>query len=206
MNSNNTNKRPTLLLRLGVFAAFFVIQFVSRNSDNENATPLILILVAAIFIAAFGILLWHGIKEWKKTDEEILASFSPMVNTMSLRNPRPEGGLRFLIGGVVLAIYALYRAWGNPAFSAAFIFIVIVLSIIGIPVLYARYHEKNALHSTPQERPRVTGEQLAALLVGFFSCGFILFFIGIGVYHGVWWFVVPPGLIFLVSFSLDNSP
>jgi hypothetical protein len=67
--------------------------------------------------------------------------------------------------------------------------------LFGIPLLVAWKGRKGN-----QER-KVRTETIIALILGLISCGFFCTFIGIGVYHGVWWFVCPPGLVFLSFFS-----
>ena len=201
MNDNRSGGKPAPLVRLLAVAAVLVFFFIRQNSENEDMKTPILVLIAAIFLFGFGTLIWQGIKEWKKTDEEILMGYALMATTMGTGNIRSSQGFQFLGAGFAATAYFLYNAWGTHAFTGACIFCGIALSIVAIPTLYTWYREKTAANSTPPEDHWITGEQITALLIGLVSCGFICFLIGVGFYHGVWWFILPPGLIFLFNFS-----
>lgn len=196
MTDNSSNRKPTPLLRFLAFLAALIFLFISRNSDNEDMKTPILILIAGVFIVAFGAMIWHGVKEWKKTDEEILADYGRIAD-ISI----PDLGFLGVYGGMFATIVFLFNAWGTDAFLPACGFCCILWLLIGSPILYSRYIKKKAASSTYPTKPRITGAQISALLIGLVTCGFFCFLIGIGVYHGVWWFILPPGLIFLFNFS-----
>jgi quinol-cytochrome oxidoreductase complex cytochrome b subunit len=194
-------QKSSFMFRLLAAAGVLLFFFIDQNSDNEDMKTPILIMIAGIFICGFIALIWHGVKEWKKTDEEILTGFSPIARMISLNNIRAKEGFLHLLGILAVVAYALYNAWGNPAFTGLCVFFGITLSIICIPMFYERRREQAARSNTPPKETLITGEQLAAIFLGLVTCGFMCFFIGIGTYHGAWWFVLPPGSIFLFIFS-----
>lgn len=178
-----------------------LILFLAKSSDENPALePLMLILVVCIFLIAFGFLLYKGIQEWKKSDDEVLSGFTPIASALDFQIT-PEKKLFAAAGSVLITGYFLYKAWGTHAFVPACIFCGIVLTILAIPALCTLYQKKTSIDIPRPHKPAVTGEQIAALLLGTVSCGFFCFFCGIGIYHGVWWFVLPPGIIFLVNFT-----
>lgn len=201
MTDNRSSRKPTPLLRVLAFVAVLIFLFIRRNSDNENMKTPILILIAAVFIGAFSAMFWHGVKEWKKTDEEVLAGFSPIVHMIGLNNIRAKEVFWYLAGILAVIAYALFNAWGNPAFTGLCFFFCILVFANCIPLFFERRKEQAARSNAAPRESFITGEQLAAIIIGLISSGFMCFFIGIGTYHGVWWFVLPPGSIFLFIFS-----
>ena len=162
---------------------------LSEQGADKN---LVLIPVAAAFLLGFGVLLGVSVKEWKKSDVEVLAGFSELAayftggKEVSLR----ERQKRFL-AALGVAGFALVRTRDRHSL----IFLGIVVLLFGVPLLMA-------MRSKGEKKERlVKPETIAALILGLLPTGFMCAFMGIGVYHGVWWFVCPPGLIFLSFFS-----
>ena len=201
MKDNGSDQKFTPLLRVFAFIAVLIFLFIRQNAGNEDMKIPILILIAGIFIGGFIALIWHGVKEWKKTDEEILSGFNPIVHMIGMNNIRVKEGVLYLVGVLAVIAYALFNAWGNPTFTGLCIFFCILIFINCIPMFYDRRREQAARSNTASKETHITGEQLIAILLGLVTCGFMCFFIGTGIYHGVWWFVLPPGSIFLFIFS-----
>lgn len=162
---------------------------LSKNAANQN---LVLIPVVLAFALGFGILIAAAVKEWKKSDEEVLAGFSELAayftggKEVSLREHRK----RFL-AALSVAGFALVRTRDRHSL----IFLGIAVLLFGVPLLMA-------MRGNREKKERlVKPEAIIALILGLLTCGFFCFFVGIGVYHGAWWFVLPPGLCFLSFFS-----
>ena len=193
--------KPKVWNRIWGIIAAITFLFISNNADDLSMRNLILIVLAAIVLLAFGAMLWLSINEWKKTDEEILSGFSPLVHMLGIGNTRPTQGIVALGGVYLLTAVFLYNAWGNQSFVAACIFCGIALSVITIPTLYTWYAKKRTTDNISPSGPKIAGEQIAALLLGVVTCGFIVFLCGIGIFYGVLWFILPPGLILFSLFS-----
>lgn len=160
---------------------------------QEKYKNLVLIPVVLAFALGFGVLLGAAWKQWKKTDEEILAEFSELAGFFGGSGTigMPDRKKQFL-GALGVAVFAVVR---TEASGPSLVFLGLALLLFGIPLLAAR-------KGTRENKERlVKPETIAALIVGLLPTGFMCFFIGIGVYHGVWWFVLPPGLCFLSFFS-----
>jgi cytochrome c oxidase assembly factor CtaG len=157
---------------------------------------LALIPVLLLFAGAFGLLLRRGIKEWRKTDKEIISEYLILAASL-FGNQKTEIKtlVQRLLATVVFVVFFLFK---EPNHSPApYIFCGIVLLISGFPllgVLLGRNRETN-------EEQAYRQGALVAVAINLAACCFFCFFIGIGTRHGVWWFVSPPGLIFLVNLS-----
>lgn len=163
---------------------------LSKNTANQN---LVLIPVVLAFALGFGILIAAAVKEWKKSDEEVLAGFSELAGFFSGSGKisMPDRKKQFL-GALGVAVFAVVR---TEASGPSLVFLALALALFGIPFLLTqkgRQEKKERL---------VKPEAIIALILGLLTCGFFCFFVGIGVYHGAWWFVLPPGLCFLSFFS-----
>ena len=173
------------VLAVLILSAVFLFQ-------QEEYKDLGLIPVALAFLLGFGLLLGASVKEWKKTDEEVLAGFSELAAyfTGGKEVSLSERKKRFL-AALSVAGFALVRTRDGHSL----IFLGIAVLLFGIPLL-------TAMRGKGEKKERlVKPETIAALILGLLPTGFMCFFMGIGVYHGAWWFVLPPGLCFLSFFS-----
>ena len=157
---------------------------------------LILIPVVLLFAGAFGVLLWQGIKQWKKTDKEILSDYLILAASLFTSEKTETKALvqRFLATVAFVVFVLIKMPHGSPV---PYIFCGIALLISGLPLLGALLGWN---WDTSDEQAYREGA-LIAILVGLVACGFFCFFMGIGIWHGVWWFTCPPGLIFLFNFA-----
>ena len=155
-----------------------------------------LIPIILLFVGAFGFLLWRGLREWKKTDKEIVSEYLVAAASLfSAQKAEIKTLLQRLLTTVVFVVFVLTKA---PKHSPApYIFSGIVLLFAVLPILSAVLNRNGG---TNEEQAYRQGA-LVAVIINLAACGFFCFFIGIGTWHGVWWFVCPPGLIFLVNFS-----
>ena len=155
-----------------------------------------LIPVILLFVGAFGAVLWQGIKEWKKSDKEIVSSYLVLSAYLFVSDTKETKKLaRRFLATVAFAAFVLIKMRNGSI--APYIFCGIALLISGLPLLGALLGWNR---NTSDEQAYREGA-LTAILVGFVGCGFFCFFMGVGIWHGVWWFVCPPGLIFLANFS-----
>ena len=193
-------QKSSLMFRLLAVAGVLVFFFIRQNSDNEDMKTPILILIAGIFIGGFIALIWHGIKEWKKTDEEIIANYIPMTAFFRGTDARtPQQKVTNFFGAVAVVAFFLYNTREHPGAIGRYIICGIILLIFCLPLLRSWFE---SIRGTEDSKPnRVQPEVIASIIIGLIPCGFMCFFIGIGIYHGVWWFVLPPGSIFLFIFS-----
>lgn len=161
-----------------------------------NRKLLTLIPVILLFVGAFAVLLWQSIKQWKKTDKEIVSDYLLLSASLFASNAKDTGMLirRFLASAAFCAFVLIKTRSGS---AAPYIFCGIALLITGLPLLHALLGWNR---NSSDEQAYREGAVLA-ILVGLIGCGFFSFFMGIGSWHGVWWFVCPPGLIFMSHFA-----
>ena len=186
-------KKPTPWWVSVIAALILCLHMFGDQLADKN---LILIPIILLFVFAFGALLWLSIKQWKKPDQEIVSDYlvlSASLFTSDTKETKPLA-LRFLASAVFAAFVLIRFRDGSPA---PFIFCGIVLVVCGFPLLGALLGWNR---NTSDEQAYREGA-LVAVLIGIVTCGFFCFFIGIGIWHGVWWFTCPPGLIFLSLFS-----
>lgn len=157
---------------------------------------LVLIPVILLFAGAFGLLLRQGIKEWKKTDKEIISDYLVLAASVFTAEKADKKSLvqRFLATLAFVLFVMIKMQNGSPA---PYIFCGIALLISGLPLLRVLLGWNR---DTSQEQAYREGA-LIAVILGIVTCGFFCFFMGIGIWHGAWWFVCPPGLIFMLLFS-----
>ena len=187
---NTENKTPWFIFLLAPIM-FVIVAFKDWLSANNLLFP----AVIALFATVFGILLIQGIKEWKKSDEEVLSaydifkSFQPKEGTGTKKTV-----LRALLGSGVLLFFLLTEHSSMPTPAIIFVGILALLvSLIPIlSIIRAKFRKTSRTY-------RITHVEVTAFLVGLIPTLFLCFFIGAGIYHGVWWFVTPPGLVFLVT-------
>lgn len=155
---------------------------------------LALIPVILLFTGAFGLLLWQGIKAWKKTDREIVSDYMVLSAYLFGADTKKLSilVLRFLAAAAFAAFVLTKIRDGSPA---PYIASGIALLVTGFPLLGA-FLGRNRDETKDQAYREGA---LVAILVGVATCGFFCFFMGMGILHGVWWFVCPPGLIFLCN-------
>lgn len=189
---NKENIAPWFIFLL-VPAMFAIVAF----RDWLSANGLMLPAVIAFFAAAFGFFLILGLKEWKKSDEEVLSaydifkSFQPKEDTGAKKTV-----LRALLGSGVLLFFLLTEHSSMP--SPAIIFVgVLALLVSLIPILSiirAKFRKSSRTY-------RITHVEVTAFLVGLIPSLFICFVLGISIYYGVWWFAALPCLVFLVCLT-----
>lgn len=157
---------------------------------------LILIPIILLFVGAFAVLLRQGIREWKKSDKEIVSDYLILAASLFSSEKAEKKSLvrRFLATAAFVAFVLIKTGNRSPA---PYIFCGIALLLSGLPLLRVLLGWSR---DTSDEQAYREGA-LIAVLIGLVSCGFFCFFIGIGTWHGAWWFVCPPGLIFLVNAS-----
>lgn len=182
---------------------FFVIAAgilsVHLFGDEMGDRGLLIPVVAGVFILGFGMLLWQAIKEWKKPDEEIVSGYRQMAGffqgsgqfTLAQR-------MRLFLGVIAIDALFLHNAREYPGAVGRYIICAVSLLLFGVPLLRA-WLVKNQDAAPRQHKLRP--EAVAAVIASLVPVGFMCFFIGIGTYHGAWWFVLPPGLIFLTMFT-----
>lgn len=180
--------------------AIVILFLLFRNySDILAEHNLILPVVVLVFVAAFGALLWQAIKEWKKSDEDILRGYLPIYNFFSGSGniDLSKQVLQFVGVVVVLALF-MHSAKDYPGSVSRYIIFVVSLLLVGIPLLRAWLVKRRGADAPSKLRHP---EAVAAILVSLIPIGFMCFFCWIGISHGVWWFILPPGSIFLVWFT-----
>jgi hypothetical protein len=157
---------------------------------------LTLIPVIVLFAGAFAALLWQSVKQWKKSDKEIISDYLILSASLFVSNTKETNTLvRRFLASVAFCAFVLIKMRNGSI--APYIFCGIVLLVSGLPLLRALLGWN---HDASDEQAYREGA-LAAILVGLFGCGFFCFLMGIGTWHGVWWFVCPPGLIFMSHFA-----
>lgn len=189
----NTKKKTPWFVYLLAAIVFVIVAFGDWLAENN----LILPAAIAIVVIALGILLVQGLKEWKKSDEEVLSaydifkSFQPKEGTGTKKTV-----LRALLGSGVLLFFLLTEHPSMPTPAIIFVGILALLvSLVPIlSIIRAKFRKSSRTY-------RITGKEVTAFLAGLIPTLFFCFFIGVGTYHGVWWFVTPPGLVFLVLFT-----
>lgn len=179
-------------------AALILSVFIFR--EQLQGSRLVLIPVGLAFLIGFGVMLSQGIKQWKKPDEEILADYLPAAAFLSGTdgvNPKTHAGnfARTVVTVIVILVFTSGRSGRIP--TPFLLFLVVGLLLTGFPLLRAWLGKKRKQAEGPDYRAAA----VIALLLGLITTGFICFWIGIGVFHGAWWFVCPPGLIFLSLFA-----
>ncbi len=184
MTDNSSSRKPTPLLRVLAFVAVLIFLFISRNSDNEDMKTPILILIAGVFIVAFGAMIWHGVKEWKKTDDEIISNYIPLAAFFRGTDTRTsQQKITHFVGVVAVAALFLYNSREYPGAISRYIICGISLLIFGMPLLRPWFAK---IRGTEDPKPnRIQPEIIAAIITGLIPSGFMCFFIGIGTYHGV---------------------
>ena len=181
------NKTPWFVILLAPIM-FLIVAFHDWLSANNLLFP----AVIALFAAVFGLLLMHGLKEWQKSDEAILSAYDIWKVKEGVNTKKVV--FRALLGSGVLILLLLKESSIMPKPAK------IVISILSLVVTLVPIFSKIRANSRKTSRTSpVTLVEITAFLVGLIPSLFFCFFIGIGVYHGVWWFVVPPGLVFLVT-------
>lgn len=179
---------------------FFVIAalilFLHVFGDRLENQNLILIPVVLLFVVAFGILLRQSIRLWKQRDEEIVSEYLPAAAFLcgSDGTDLKTHGQRFASTALFCA-FVLYRTRGRSKIS--YLFCGVALILLAIPLIRAWLGKTRKQPEGPDYR----AASVVAIAVGLIPCAFFCAFMGIGTYHGVWWFVCPPGLIFLSLFS-----
>ena len=189
----NTEKKTPWFVYLLAAIVFVIVAFGDWLAENN----LILPAAIAIVVIALGILLVQGLKEWKKSDEEILSaydiwkSFQPKEGTGAKKTV-----LRALLGSGVL-LFFLLKDHSIMPLPAKIVFGILAVVVALSPILSIKRKDSQKSSRTY----RITGKEVTAFLAGLIPTLFFCFFIGLGTYHGVWWFVTPPGLVFLVLFT-----
>jgi len=193
----NEKRNPPWYVYVLCVSVFVITVF----QDQLKQYNLILPLVVMIFATVFGVILWKGIKEWQKSDEEILCAYQPFY--LSAPENQKSGNLsaiQAIFGFVAFLIIVFLRIRGVS---------LPVIGVIGImaasvwfsPVVANQLKKRSPRETATKRTPWITGREIAAFLVGLIPSAFICIFIGIGFYHSVWWFTLLPGLIFLFSLS-----
>lgn len=189
---NKENIAPWFIFLL-VPAMFAIVVF----RDWLSANGLMLPAVIAFFAAAFGFFLILGLKEWKKSDEEVLSaydifkSFQPKEGTGTKKTV-----LQALLGSGVLLFFLLTEHSSMPTPAIIFVGILALLvSLIPIlSIIRAKFRKTSRTY-------RITHVEVTAFLVGLIPSLFICFVLGISIYYGVWWFAALPCLVFLVCLT-----
>ena len=178
------------------FFAGAILIFALTLFGNRLEGTLVLILVILLFAAAFGALLVLSIRQWKKPDREIISDYLILAASLfhaDTKDLKPLA-LRFLSSVAFVAFVLVKLRNGSPV---PYLFCGGALLLTGLPLLGALLGWSR---DTSDEQAYREGS-LIAILIGLATCGFFCFFMGIGIVHGVWWFVCPPGLIFLSFFA-----
>ena len=187
----NTEKKTPWFVYLIASVVFVIVAFKDWLAENDLILPTVIAVVAI----ALGILLVQGLKEWKKSDEAVLATYDLG------RFFQPKEGtdtkvtiFRALLGAAIL-IFCLLKDHSIMPMPAKIIFGILAVVVAISPILSKiRANSRKSSRTSP-----ITHVEVTAFLVGLIPTLFFCFFIGIGVYHGAWWFVTPPGLVFLVT-------
>ena len=195
MNSES-QKKPwyayALAAAVGLIVAF---------KDVLVEYDLVLPVICVIILLGFSSLLIVGIKEWKKTDEEILRGYNQF--DFSLPENRKNGDLIAIQAILAFAVFIgiILLSFGGVSVPAKAGVGIMAVVICVSHILANRLKKRSPRVDMPRKEPWITGREITAFLVGLISCAFMCFFIGAGIYHGAWWFVSPPGLVFLLFFS-----
>ena len=100
----NTEKKTPWFVYLLAALVFVIVAFGDWLAENNLILPAAIVIV----VAALGILLVQGLKEWKKSDEEILSAYDIWK---SFRSKEGTGAkktvLRALLGSGVLLFFLL---------------------------------------------------------------------------------------------------
>ena len=189
---NKENTAPWFIFLL-VPAMFAIVVF----RDWLSANGLMLPAVIAFFAAAFGFFLILGLKEWKKSDEEVLSaydifkSFQPKEGTGTKKTV-----LRALLGSAAFISLLLQESSIMPK-AAKIVVSILALVVTLVPILSiirAKFRKTSRTY-------RITHVEVTAFLVGLIPSLFICFVLGISIYYGVWWFAALPCLVFLVCLT-----
>ena len=161
-----------------------------------NGSPLLLIPIILLFIGGFYVLLRQGIQEWKKTDQEIVSDYLILAASLFGDQKTATKTLvtRFL-STVAFVVFVVCEFRHRDSSPIPYILCGVSLLISGFPLLRALLGWKR----NPSDEQMYREAALIAVIIGLVTCGFFCFFMGIGTWHGVWWFVCPPGLIFLYN-------
>lgn len=174
-------------------AMFAIIVF----RDWLSANNLILPAAIAIVVIVLGILLVQSLKEWKKSDEEILSAYNWGIFFQQKEGSNTKKTvLRALLGSTILIFFLLKDHSIMPT-PAKIVFGILAVVVALSPILSRKRKDSQKSSRTY----RITGKEVTAFLAGLIPTLFFCFFIGVGTYHGVWWFVTPPGLVFLALFT-----
>lgn len=176
------------------YVPVFAVLILSVVILSQAGVPgeVLLIPIALAFLLGFGLIIGIAVKEWKKPDEEILSGFSVLAQSsaggkeISLANRK-----KFFLGALGVAGFSLVEIRDKNALIFLALALLLFFALL-LPDLRRKPRKKERL---------VKPETIIALIMGLVTCGFFCFFIGIGIYHGAWWFVLPPGLCFLSVFS-----
>jgi len=188
--NGNRQKRPWYVLVLGAMI-LVIVGFLDQLRQYDLLIPAVILL----FLCMFGLLLRLAVIQWKKPDDEILKSCDLWHTGKLLSGKQVFLSTLFLIGVFLFRLLQNSDSLPTPAYILAAIVLILNLCSLILPRLKARRTD------SPARTPRITGREITAFFVGLLPSLFICFFIGIGVYNGVWWFTLPPGLIFLLLFS-----
>lgn len=185
-------KQPWYIYALAAII-FLTVTFFDWLSQHK---VVFLIDIAVLLVLAFGILLFSSLKEWKKSDEEILAGFA-FKNLIQQEQPvAPRRVIFGAISGLAVFLFIIGSSGPMPKPVKIAFSILIIITAVNLFLLLRKKKPGTITRDVifaPQE--------VAAFFVGLIPCLFFCVFIGIGTYHGIWWFVLPPGLIFLATFS-----
>lgn len=189
----NTEKKTPWFVYLLAAIVFVIVAFGDWLAENN----LILPAAIAIVVIALGILLVQGLKEWKKSDEEVLSaydifkSFQPKEGTGTKKTV-----LRALLGSGVLLFFLLTEHPSMPTPAIIFVGILALLvSLVPIlSIIRAKFRKTSRTY-------RISHVEVTAFLVGLIPSLFICFVLGISIYYGVWWFAALPCLVFLVCLT-----
>lgn len=184
-----------------IFVLGALILLIKAFSDELSQHNLIFPAVVLLFVFGFGILLWQGIRQWKKSDEEILAEYQIVHSALPKSSSDPRGSfLRTLLSVAIFIGIVLTNTWDDRP-AVTFVFCAVALLLTTAPHLAAWLKRRNSSDETPPRKRIVTSWEIVPFLVGLIPSLFFCFLIGAASYHGAWWFMLPPGLIFLVYFS-----
>lgn len=180
-----------------IYALAAIIFLTVTFSDWLSQHKVVFVIdIAVLLVLAFGILLFSSLKEWKKSDEEILAGFA---RKNLIQQEQPVTPRRLIFGAISgLAVFLFIISGSGPMPRPVKIIFSIAVVIVTAVNLFMLLRKK---HGTPARKVIVAPREIAAFFLGLIPCLFFCVFIGIGTYHGIWWFVLPPGLFFLFAFS-----
>lgn len=182
------------------YVLFLLILSTFLMRDRFQNSNMILIPVVLAMLLGLGVLLVAGIRQWRKPDEEVLEGFFPMADLFSgpVKGDLKTHAGNFLRTAVFMIAFMVITSYRNGKIPVPFlIFMGIILLALGLPMLRLWLVKDSKEDSG---RP-YKAAAFIALLLGIATTGFICFWIGIGIYHGVWWFTLPPGIPFFIFFS-----